>query len=579
MDTAKEVYFNHMAALRSACAEALAEAAAKAGFADVPKSAELAASLEYPPGPAMGDLALPCFKLSKVLRRAPPEIAAALAEHFQSDALTAAPAGGFLNFKIADDQLIEAVADINRAGFGYGASDAYSGKTAVLDYSAPNICKPFHRGHLRSTVIGNSINLILKFVGYKTVSIDYLGDWGVQFGKMIVAYKRWGDTVDIERDGVNALVKIYTRFHEEAKENPALDDEARSCFKALESGDPEAVELWSRFRRISIDELMRSYARMGIEFDSYNGEAFYNDKMQPVVDELKADGLLKLDQGAMVVDLSEWNMPPCLILKRDGATLYPTRDIASALYRKREYNFDRAIYLTEAKQSLHFRQWMKVVELMGYEWVRNISHITFGTVTVDGQPLSTREGNMVLLEDIFNEAVGKVAAVIEQKNPGLPNKAEVAEKVGIGAIVFSDLKNNRERDVDFNWDDALNFDGNTGPYVQYTYARACSVLSRAGGRGAACAAQFGDALERELAAALIRFPDAVLDAYDKLEPSVISRCLLDLCAVFNRFYHDCPILRAATPELVELRLRLTEAARYTLGAGMRLIGLALLESI
>ena len=540
--------------------------------------------LEYPPDIEMGDLAFPCFRLSKALRKAPPAIAADIKaslenlEGFGEKFKSCETAGGYLNFYLNDAFYGQSIAaDVFEQKDMYGSSKAGEGKTAVIDYCSPNMSKPLSVGHLRSTNIGNSIKKIDQFRGYKTVAINYIGDWGTPYGKMITAYKLWcNDISEIEEKGVYKLLELYVRFGVEAETDDSLNDDAREWFAKLEQGDEEAVTLWKKFVEVSVGELQRLCDILGIEFDSYDGESFFSDKMDAVVEELKQKNLLKLDQGAQIVDLSEYNMPPCLILRSNGATLYPTRDIASALYRKKTYNFDKNIYVTDMRQSLHFAQWIKVVELMGYEWAKDCINVPFGIMNFGGQVLATRKGNIVLLDDLFKLAVEKVEAIMQEKNPDLSieERAIIAKKVGIGAVMFSDLANGRIKDVNFTWEDALNFNGNSGPYVQYTYARICGVLEKSGVTNTTAAdINISNNHEREIIKLLSQFPEKVEIAEREYEPSVICRFLLDICAAFNRFYHECPILKAESEELKKSRLALCEAARYAIGNGLWLIGL------
>ena len=431
--------------------------------------------LEYPPDAKMGDLALPCFKLSKILRNAPVKIAASIAEGFSVPCVDRAEAvNGYLNIFLSPEYLAKAVLpEVLEKGDAYGAPDLGKGKTVVLDYSSPNVAKPFHIGHLGTTVIGHSLKKLHEFAGYKCVGINYLGDWGTQFGKLITAYRLWGNRESIEAGGIDALVDLYVRINnaisgneaEGIPANPALADEARAEFLKMEQGDEENLAIWRWFVDLSLAEYKKTYDQLGIEFDSYKGESFYTDKMPAEVQKLRDAGLLKIDDGASIVDLEEYGMPPCLILKRDGSTLYPTRDIAAAVYRKNTYDFDKAIYVTSAGQSLHFAQWFKVVELMGYDFADKLVHVPYGTVSINGAKLATRTGNVILLRDLFSLAIEKVAAIMEEKNPNLADKEKIAEAVGVGAIVFYYLSNNRIRDINFVMEDALSFDGNTGPYV------------------------------------------------------------------------------------------------------------------
>lgn len=544
------------------------------GFAN-PAIAEndLIDMLEYPPDTTMGDIALPCFKLSRTLRRSPVQIAQIIAENLNDEAIKKAePVNGYLNISISDSYLERVLnTDILTNGDSYGSSDLGKGKTVVLDYSSPNVAKPFHIGHLGTTVIGHSLKKLHQFVGYDCVGINYLGDWGTQFGKMIVAYKKWGNRDEINAGGIDKLVELYVKFHHAAEEDPALNDEARAEFRKLELNDEENIALWKWFIEISVAEYKKTYGQLGIEFDSYKGESFYTDKMPAQVQKLRDMNLLKIDDGASIVDLEEYNMPPCLILKRDGSTLYPTRDIAAAVYRKQTYNFDKAIYVTSAGQSLHFAQWFKVVELMGYDWYDKLVHVPYGTVSINGAKLATRTGNVILLKDLFAQAIEKVAEIMEEKNPDLENKDKVAEAVGVGAIVFYYLSSNRIRDINFVLEDALSFDGNTGPYVQYTYARTCSLLEKAGDFKEDLDITFTADEERELIKTLARFPEKVIEAIEAYEPSIITRYILDVAAAFNRFYHNCQILSANDEAVLNTRIKLTKATNFVLGNAFELI--------
>lgn len=554
----------------------------KQSFGDVSITAdELASMLEYPPDTTMGDIALPCFKLSKTLRRSPMQIAQVIAEGLSDESIKKAEAvSGYLNISINDAYLESVLCDeVLKNGDSYGASNLGEGKTVVLDYSSPNVAKPFHIGHLGTTVIGHSLKKIHEFAGYKCIGINYLGDWGTQFGKMIVAYKKWGDRDAINEGGIDKLVELYVKFHKAAEEDSALEDEARAEFHKLELGDEEDIALWKWFIEISIAEYKKTYAQLGIEFDSYKGESFYTDKMPAQVQKLRDMGLLKIDDGASIVDLEEYGMPPCLILKRDGSTLYPTRDIAAAVYRKETYDFDKAIYVTSAGQSLHFAQWFKVVELMQYDWYDKLVHVPYGTVSINGAKLATRTGNVILLKDLFAQAIEKVSEIMEEKNPDLENKAQVAEAVGVGAIVFYYLSSNRIRDINFVLEDALSFDGNTGPYVQYTYARTCSLIEKSKDREHAGNIKFIADEERELVKVLARFPEKVLEALDAYEPSVVTRYILDVATAFNRFYHNCQILSADDDDTFATRIALTKATNYVLGNAFELICLKKTEKI
>ncbi len=563
--------------IAAAIAEKIAAINANSGI----DTESIAAMLEYPPDQNMGDLALPCFKMSKTLRTSPVKIADFVADGFSCPFVERAEAvNGYFNIFLSGQALSEKViGEVLDKGEKYGAPDMGKGKTVVLDYSSPNVAKPFHIGHLGTTVIGHSLKKLHEFAGYSCVGINYLGDWGTQFGKLIVAYRKWGNRELIEEGGIDKLVELYVKFHEAAEADPTLNDEARAEFHKLEQNDTENIELWQWFVRISLAEYQKTYAQLGIEFDSYKGESFYTDKMPAQVQKLRDMGLMRIDDGASIVDLEEYGMPPCLILKRDGSTLYPTRDIAAAVYRKETYDFDKAIYVTSAGQSLHFAQWFKVVELMGYDWYDKLVHVPYGTVSINGEKLATRTGNVILLRDLFALAIEKISGIMNEKNPKLENKDKIAEQIGVGAVVFYYLSNNRIRDINFVMDDALNFDGNTGPYVQYTYARTCSVLSKAEGFGTKTDLKITASEETALLKALSRFEENVLDAIETYEPSVITRYILEVAGAYNRFYHNCTILGATDAQIKSTRLALTAATRTVLGNAFGLICLAKTEKV
>ncbi len=537
---------------------------------------EIAELLETPPSPEMGDYAFPCFKLAKSMRMAPAKIAAEMAASLAlPDGVERAEAAGpYVNFFVHKDALAARVLTrVFAEGDRYGGSDEGAGRSVCIDFSSVNIAKPFHVGHLRSTVIGNALYRIYEHMGYRCVGINHLGDWGTQFGKMLCAYRKWGDRAEIDRDGVAGLVKLYVRFHEEAEGDPSLNDEARAWFKRIEDGDAEAVELYEWMKRLTLAEAGRVYEMLGIRFDSYAGESFYNDKMGRVVDELTARGLLKEDQGAQIVDLSEYKMPPCIILRSDGATLYATRDIAAALYRKDTYDFAKCLYVVAYQQDLHFRQWFKVVELMGYEWAKDLVHVSFGMVSVKDGTLSTRHGNVIYLKDVLRAAVDKTYDVICEKSPELEDKKRVAAEVGVGAVVWNGLYNGRIKDVVFDWETALNFDGETGPYAQYTHARCCSVLRKARPEGEIDYRALNDPAAAAVIAAIGAFPDAVREAMEKNEPYLVSRAVIAICAAFNRFYYEQRIM-ADEPAARNARLALTDACERVIRIGLGLLGLA-----
>lgn len=545
---------------------------------------DISAALEVPPDSAMGDLAFPCFKLSRALRTAPNVIASRLNEKLVGSLPEGIREirvqGGYLNFFLDDRYLSGTVMkEIAAKGRDFGAHDFGKGKTVVLDYSSPNLAKPFHIGHLGTTVIGHSLKLLHEYAGYSCVGINHLGDWGTQFGKMIVAYRKWGNREQVEKNGVDELAALYVRINNEIKAEEdigktALADASRAEFTKLEQGDEENIALWKWFKEISLAACKKTYRLLGIDFDSYNGEAFYTDKMPEQVEILREKGLLKLDNGASLVDLSAYNMPPCLILKSDGSTLYPARDIAAAVYRKRTYDFDKCIYVTSAGQSLHFAQWFKVVELMGYDWSDKLIHVPYGTVSIGGEKLATRTGNVILLRDLFAAAIEKCRGIIDEKNPTLENKDETAEAVGIGAVIFYYLFGNRMRDINFIMDDALDFNGNTGPYAQYTYARTCSILSKEEAASSVKTVESVDTLtktERELIKTLSLFPEKTEDAIAEMEPSVITRYVIEVCNAFNRFYQECPVFTCPEVSRRAFRLSLVQGVHDILGRALELV--------
>ncbi|WMI81158.1 arginine--tRNA ligase [Anaerotignum sp. MB30-C6] len=534
-------------------------------------------AVETPGNKAMGDFAYPCFRLAKVFRKAPPMIAQEIYEKLNKPAFieNIQVVGAYVNFFIekgvyAQEVLSKVLAEKEN----FGTSNMGNGKTVVIDYSSPNIAKPFHVGHLRSTVIGNAIYKIYEKLGYHCEGVNHLGDWGTQFGKLIVAYRNWGSKEGVESNGIQELMRIYVKFHDEVENNPALDDEARLWFVKMQEGDEEALTLWKWFYDISIKEFDRVYDMLGVKFDAYTGESFYNDKMAPVVEELKEKKLLKESEGAMIVDLEDKNMPPCLIIRKDGGTLYATRDITAALYRKKTYNFEKCIYLTALDQNLHFAQWFEVIHKMGYDWYKDLIHVPFGLVSLDSGKLSTRHGNVVLMEDLLSQAIGETRRIIEEKNPSLENKEEVSKQVGIGAVIFNDLYNGRIKDVVFSWERMLNFDGETGPYVQYTHARACSILKRAGEVSLENInyGKLSDEASLDICKLLEAYPDKIKDAASKLEPSIVTRHLVAISQAFNKFYHDNPILNSED-EVRQARLAVVVAVKTVMKEGLRLLGI------
>ena len=540
--------------------------------------------LETPPEQKLGDLAFPCFSLAKIMRKAPQIIAKELSEKFSGDKYieNAEAVGGYLNFfynraEFSKDIISAVIKDAEN----YAKSNFGGGKTVLVEYSSPNIAKPFHIGHLFTTALGHSLARIYEFLGYDVKRLNHLGDWGTQFGKLICAYKLWGDDEAIEKDAIGELLKIYVKFHEEAEKNPELEVTAREHFKRLEDGCEEEVGLWQKFRDLSLREFKRVYDMLGVEFDSYNGESFYSDKMPEVVEILKDKGLLTESDGAQVVDLSELNIPPCIILKSDGATIYATRDIAAALYRHRTYDFYKNIYVVGTAQALHFQQIFAVMKKAGWDWAEGCEHINFGLVKFPDKKLSTRHGDVVFLEDVLNEAVSKTREIIEKNTPQMENKDEVSKKVGIGAVLYTFLKNSREKDIIFSWDTMLDFDGESAPYVQYSYARGRSILRRAKAEETEFDfSQITSDEEYALVTMLAGFNDAVVLAAEKNEPFYVNRYVTNLARQFNKFYVSCPILKEGIPENVKnARLALVQAVCTVIKSALYLLGIETVENM
>ena len=538
---------------------------------------EITALIEVPPNKDMGDFAFPCFKLAKVFRKAPNMIAAELSEKIEAKGVISnvTPLGGYINFFVNKSQLAETVIkDVLTKKEKYGHSDLGKDKTIVIDFSSPNIAKPFHIGHIRTTVIGNALYKIYDSQGYNTVRINHLGDYGTQFGKLIVAFKLWGNKEAVEANPIPELLKLYIQFHDEAERHPEMEDEARAWVTKLENGDKEAKELWQWFRDESLKEFARVYDLLDIEFDSYNGESFYSDKMDRVIDIIKDKGLLQESQGTNIVDLEEYNMPPALITKNDGSTLYMTRDLAAALYRKENYDFEKCIYVVGSQQSLHFQQLFKVLELVGFEWAKDMVHVPFGMVALEEGTMSTRKGRVVFLEDVLKQAIEKTKETMLTKNPNALNVDEIAKQVGVGAVVFQELSNSRIKDYTFSWSRTLSFEGETGPYVQYTHARCCAVLRKAEEEVTTDINYelLNDVDSAEVLKVIASFNKTILNAMRKNEPHIITRFVLDLAQAFNKFYHDNSIL-VEDAELRKARLALVCATRQALENGLKLLGM------
>ena len=548
-----------------------------AGMIQVPGADKdfIAAAIEIPPTKEVGDFALPCFKFAKTLRKSPVMIANELAAAFKGDEVISSceAVNGYLNFRLNRAAFVNSVVDkITEEGENYGKSTLGGGKVICIDYSSINIAKPFHIGHLSTTVIGAALYRIFNFLGYKAVGINHLGDYGTQFGKLIYAYKHWGSKEAVEKGGLKELTRLYVHYHELSEQNPEMDDEARSYFKKIESGDKECVELFEYFKSITLAETKKIYDLLDVQFDSYAGESFYNDKMQPVVDELKKDGLLVESEGAMVVKLDDYDMPPCIILRSDGASLYATRDLAAAFYRKKTYDFYKCLYVVAYQQNLHFKQIFKVLELMGEPWAKDMVHVAYGMVSLEDGAMSTRHGRVVLLEDVINKTIEKALEVIDAKNPYLENKEETAKIVGTGAVIFGALAQNKIKDIVFSYDKVLNFDGETGPYVQYTVARCNSVIKKAGNIDAKGVVDTVTDDEFALAVQLENFPATIVAAAEKYEPSFITRYAVETAKAFNKFYLNCKVI-GDDKERSCFRLKLTKATKTCLTSALALLGI------
>ena len=539
------------------------------------ESSEIYAAVAVPPDTTLGDYALPCFKFAKIMRKSPVAIAEQLASEYVTDNYISkvTAVNGYLNFTVNRKYLVEqTLTAVLAQGENYGSDVVGNGKTICMDYSSINVAKPFHIGHLMTTVIGSSLCKILRFIGYKVVGINHLGDYGTQFGKLIVAFKLWSSREAVEKDKLTELVRIYVKFHAEAEKNPELDDQARLWFKRIEDGDKEAGELFEFFKEITLTEVNKIYKLLNVTFDSYNGESFYNDKMDIVVKELKESGLLQISNGASVVDLQEYDMPPCLILKSDGSSLYATRDLAAAYYRKNTYDFDKCLYVVAYQQNLHFKQIFKVLDLLGKPWAKDMVHVAYGMVSLEDGAMSTREGRVVLLQDVIDRCIQKSYDIINAKTPDLENKQDVARKVGTGAVIFGALFNNKIKDVVFSYDKALNFDGETCPYVQYTAVRCKSVLNKCGESSTFTVPDSMKDCEYNVISKIAEFNSVVLSAAEKYEPSYVTRYAVELTKLYNKFYLECNVANSEQ-SVKGFRIALTKATLTVLTNALGLLGI------
>lgn len=535
--------------------------------------------IETPKQDEFGDAAFPCFSLAKKYKKAPAIIAKEVAEKLNNPFFTKVEAVGpyvnvFFNRETVSDAVLKTVLAEKEE---FGQNHFGCEKTVVIDYSSPNIAKPFSMGHLRSTMIGNSLKHIAEKCGYEVVGINYIGDWGTQFGKLITAYKKWGNEAVVKEDPIRELFKLYVQFHEEVKDDEELEEEGRAWFKKLEEGDEEAVELWNWFRHESLKEFSRIYELLGVEFTNFQGEAFYNNLMEDFIGILEEHDLLEESEGALVVNLEEEGMPPCLIRKSDGATIYATRDLTAALYRQNTYGFDKALYVVGPEQSLHFNQFFTVLKKLGYTWVDGMEHVPFGFILKDGKKMSTRKGRVILLEEVLEEAIELAKQNIEEKNPNLKQKEEVAKQVGVGAVIFHDLKNERMHNIEFSLENMLKFEGETGPYVQYTHARACSILRKESVEFETCTFALKDDHSWSVVKLLNKFPQVIEAAFNKNEPSIISKYVLDVAQSFNKYYGNVRILEES--EEKDSRLALVYAVTVVLKEGLRLLGVEAPEEI
>lgn len=548
---------------------------------------EVVTLLEIPPESEFGDFAFPCFTLSKTLKKAPPLIASDLADKLASESgifwSKAEPRGPYLNFYLSPGAFgREVVHQVWEQGEAYGRTNLGKGRNVPIDYSSPNIAKPFGVGHIRSTVIGHSLYLIYKALGYNSIGVNHLGDWGTQFGKLIVAFEHWGDENKLEEDPVDYLYKLYVKFHQEAENDAALDDQARQWFRKLEEDDEEAVRYWTRFRELSLENYALIYDLLGIEFEYFHGESHYNKMLDQVIELVKNKRIAKESEGALIVDLEPYGLPPVMLQKKDGATLYITRDIAAAIYRKETFDFALSLYVVGAEQVLHFQQLFKILELLGFEWAKNCVHVPFGLIRFKEGRMSTRAGKIILLEEVLNRSIDMAREIIEEKNPDLEDKDGAALAVGLGAVRFGDLSNDRIKNIEFDWEKVLDFSGETAAYIQYAHARICSILRKADTNYKEWNDNAALMLVKEEETALVKtlalLPEKIIASADNYRPSILARYLIDVARDFNRFYHNCPVL-GSEGELQHGRLLLINATRQVIFNGLALLGIVAPEEM
>lgn len=542
---------------------------------------EIISLLEVPPDTTFGDLAFPCFALAKKRKQAPPLIAEELTKELSRGKGTywekVSPKGPYLNFFVAPAAFgREVLQQVHERSSKYGHTNLGMGRNVPVDYSSPNIAKPFGIGHIRSTVIGHSLYLIYRALGYNSIGVNHLGDWGTQFGKLIVAYKRWGAESELENDPVNYLYRLYVDFHKKVEVEPELDDEARSWFLKLEQGDEEAVAYWDRFKKLSLDNYEQVYNLLGIEFEYYHGESHYNEMLEGVIELVREKGIARESEGALIVDLEPYGLPPVMLRKKDGATLYITRDLAAAIYRYKTFDFARSLYVVGAEQTLHFQQLFKVLELLGFKWARGCVHVPFGLIRFKDGKMSTRAGKIVLLEEVLQRSINMARDIIDEKNPDLEDKEGAARAVGLGAVRFGDLSNDRVKNIEFDWDKALDFSGETAAYIQYAHARICSILRKAGSDKRVWDEKAASLLSEDEEVVLVKtlalLPEKIIAAAETYKPSILARYLIDVARDFNRFYHSCPVL-GSEGELQHGRLLLIDATRQVIANGLELLGI------